>query len=494
MHEIGKTLIINQSMLIYMTLTDIDYIESLPNCIEYKDSDWYKLKTELSDYIVTRKDGKLFKPIENMYNFLMRSDISPKMATHNILFTLSSTTRRDQTINYHNGRQHFNIWGIVIGHSSVARKSVTEDRAEELLVAAGVPIIPSNFTASAMFPVLRQYTSGAMVGAEFTRLLKAFQKEHFNELPETLCQVYDCKAEIKKFTRMHGEETIENAYFTFLGSTTPFAYEYFTEDLFVQGYLMRFIYCLETKKVVYKKTRFAPNLIKTDQTAAVTLLTAMLNTDILNVERGDDQNIPLAFTEYQDYCDQIVMRMEEEERSIVFSYYGRTPEFVLKVAGLLELARQSAYGLKTTTVGLGDDSIILAVKIVRMFEQEFRKLVKRVRKVALSSPVKTDRDTLQFVMNQIATHGVISNPELLNVTNYNRNKLRELINTLVESRKINVAQAPSTGGRGAPPILFYPPNNIYGDIDNKKAVIIWLKRNSFQVLAKKVEDGEIEIA
>ncbi len=82
-----------------MTLSDIDYIESLPECVKYKPSDWKKLQKELSNFIVIQHQGKIkLKPLEQMYAYFMQSDISPKMATHAILMTLSGATRRDQVV------------------------------------------------------------------------------------------------------------------------------------------------------------------------------------------------------------------------------------------------------------------------------------------------------------------------------------------------------------------------------------------------------------
>ncbi len=441
--------------------TDLEFVESLPECGKFTMKDWEKLKLELEKFIeIPDSNGVLMQPIQDLYAYFMdTTDISPKFATTCILFLLSSATRLDQVVVIRQGDTHLNIWFGTIGQSSTTRKTTVEHKIKRVLELAQIEMLPSKFTTAGLFLVMAHESQGVLIRGEFSGMLKDFVRDHYNDLPEVLCEVYDCEPEIKKWTKGNREESIENPYITLWTSTQPINYILFEEKLFSQGFLQRFLYCLEQEKYTWYDLSFDPQMHKTSLKNATVLLQAIQGTDITTIRPSTVTN---SWKVYQNYCKKIQLQSHKDELSTLYPYYGRIPEFVLKVAGILEIARHSFLGWSPDedgSIGLTDEALDLAVKMVRLFEQEFRTLTRKVRSIASSDPVKTEKDHRNHILNAIASSpgGVISMPELIIDTILSKNKLREVLESLLDSNQIlwTFATRQPVGKRGAPPKLYW---------------------------------------
>ena len=63
--------------------TDLEFVESLPECGKFTMKDWEKLRKELEKFIeVLDNENVLLQPIKDLYAYFMdTTDISPKFAT-----------------------------------------------------------------------------------------------------------------------------------------------------------------------------------------------------------------------------------------------------------------------------------------------------------------------------------------------------------------------------------------------------------------------------
>ncbi len=442
--------------------TDLDYIESLPECPKSVLNDWDKLRKELEDYIeAPDSNGTIIYPLQDMYSFYMdTTDISPKFATTAVLFDLSSATRLEQRVITRQGDENLNLWFISIGQSSIMRKTTVERKNKKILRAADIYLIPSKFTVAGMFTALANNTQGALIRSEFSGLLSEVHKEHYQELPEALCEVYDCEPEIVRYTKTNKRESIDDSYITYWTSTQPINYELFTDRLFSQGFLMRYLYCMELEKWTWYDRSFDPKPEEETLETITGLLQAINSTYITTIIPSRKT---VAYNAYQTYCKKVAMRSMYDDRSIIYSYYGRLEEFVLKIAGILELSRAAYLGGEIPDedgeLALTDETLDLAVKIVRLYEQEFRLLVKKVRAVAASDPVKTDRDNQQYVLDALTDSdgGIASIGELINSTKFGDKKVRAIIKTLETAGTIigHYPERNAKGMRGTAPRLYW---------------------------------------
>lgn len=447
---------------------ELKFIESHPQFKnEVTIDDWRALSEKLKNFITIKENGKRVYPMKDLYLYFMDStDISAKMATHAILFALSSATKPEMEVYSDKGRFKLNFWTLLIGQSSLARKTTTERKIKKLLDEVDIPKINPNFTAPAIINVLRRTPQGSLVKSEVSRLLKAMKKDYNAEMPETLAQIYDCEDTVEYETRGQGHEVVNNPYVVMWGATTPFAYEYFTDDLFTQGFLQRFVYCLETTKYRYDPITFSKSSEEQHRVFASELLKRMYNSDIRLLRPMDTSE---KWMEFQRYIKEMGNATEQHERSIILPYFGRLNDFAIKLIGILGLAKNSFLGAKPIepdNLILVDNTVVeLAIEITKLYETEFIKLIKKVRFINESNPVKSDRALIdQFITFINSTkYGVVSNPDLLNNSGFVRNTVDKVMATLREGDIVKVILAPKSLGRGTSPKLYYLKENFQSD-------------------------------
>lgn len=439
--------------------------------------DWTMLRERLEVFISKQdeNENKVY-PLRNMFAYLTdTTDISDKMAITGVIFTLSSSTRKDQYIKIMQGSKNLNIWTLLIGQSSNARKTTTEKKIKRLLEGADVTLIPQNFTGPAIIDVLGRTPQGSLIKSEVSRLFKSFKREYNEELPESLSQIYDCDDVVEHVTRTRGHEIVRDPYVIIWGATTPFAYEHFTDELFMQGFLQRFLYCMELEKVKYDPLSFESDLSDIHQQYSSELLRAMRGTSIQTVRPYQTTQ---KWDQYQKYVKDIALSQYQDERSTVFPYWGRVSEFVLKIAGILEIARASYIGLEPIEpdnyIPLNPNTLDLAIDIVQLYEQEFLTLIQKVRYVAGSENIKTDRTVKNYINNIIlgTDNGIISNPDLLEQSEFSRKKVIGIINTLIEEEALGTCYAPISQTRGSAPRLYY----VFSDYEDEEEMkCVWVR-------------------
>jgi len=450
-------------------LYDLEFIKSHAMSKDVNKKDWKSISLKLQN-LVSKKgdDGLEMKPIKNLYKYFMdTSDISHKMATTAILYVLSATTRRDQIVRSVQANKHLNLWVMLIGQSSNSRKTTTEGRIKKLLKSVmdhlpeeddyRVNSITSNFTGPAIINVLEKNPRGYLIKSEASRFIKSFKREFNQELPEAMCQLYDCDDKVEYLSRTRDLETVDNPYVVLWGATTPYAYEHFTDDLFMQGFFQRFLFCLELEKERYDPLSFGEDISQKHKEFSSELLNAMRSSTIKTLEPTGTNT----WINYQNYVRDVTMNSYEDERSIVYPYWGRVSEFVLKIAGILQLAKSSYLGIEgygdTGVAMVQEQTLDLAIEIVQMYEQEFLALIKKVRFVNESAEVKTDRNILEQVKSYFfgSEERVLSHPDLLTNFDLTTPKMKPIIQTLIESEFLSFTYPVRNIQRGSAPKLYY---------------------------------------
>lgn len=454
---------------------DLDVVKSLK--MNKKNStleDWKKIKDKLEKFVRKKEDGKIVYPIKNLYSYFMdTTDISEKMATTAILYLLSSATRRDQQIEFMQGRQRLNIWTILVGQSSITRKTTTERKISRLLNDAGVPRLTQNFTGPAIINVLRDNPNGYLIKSEMSRFLKSFQRDYNAGLPESMCQLYDCDDRVEYYTRTNQREIVENPFVVMWGATTPYAYPFFRDEEFIQGFFQRFLFCMETEKNRYNPISFGASMSEIHRNYSAELMRTMREYDVSLIRTDENSNSKL-WTEYQNYVTEIIDLGDQFDNSPVFPYWGRTTDSILKIAGVLQLAKDSFLDLPyMETEGENSENYImctketiqLAIEIMLLYEQEFLELIKRKRFVSESREVKDDNLLIQKIKDIVnnTDEKVMSTSEILSSSDMLQAKVRETLGTLVTrgdfkivSRELNKYNLP--GKTGGLPNIYYIAN------------------------------------
>ena len=469
-----------------MEINDIDFIESIDDYPVFTPAHWKKLRKDLENFIehTDKKTGEVTKPFQDCLNYYtFGTDVSDKVAVSALFLLLSLTSNPDQKIYTFQGTKKLVLWWLIIGMSGVARKSAMIDRNKDIIEAMNasgltreIVLHPDNFTAPKLIINLSEEPQQCLLADEISKIFKTGKKEHSNTLGETLSQVYDCPREVVQDTVVRGTERIMNPYVVIGGGTQPrTAFVEIGEDIMSQGLMMRWNYILEFEKENYRRMSPSKQVYNQYMQKAVDFATILTGSTIQDFYYKNTSLLE----KYLHDVEIIERNAYKDIMSSVFPYYARVIPKTLKMAALLENAKQCYFGNTSTTVTIQDDAMNIAVRAMRMYEQEFRQFVKTMRTTAQSKEVETDDEAQRYVLEKIISskYGIITTRDLIKATKYNRNKLREITDTLLESEEIGSIVAPKvTPGRGSPPKIYYYRHGAL-NLDDDLAEVYYLRKN-----------------
>ena len=465
-------------------MKDLNFIENLPNYPTFTYNDWKKLRKELETYISrpNTASGKVDYPLKSVINYFAYStDISDKMIVQATLGLLSTLSKREQKVYSSTGDTELSTWFFVIGMSGVARKTTTINRIRKVIdllndrfmannnnTDAVFDLYPDSFTAPKLLTDMSTdeddipdlaISKKLIISDEISMLIKESRQEYSSKIPEIMSKLYDCPEEYGFATKSGGRRKITEPYMTIYGGTQPrTAFLQFSEDLLAQGFLQRFMYVLELEKVNYKRIRATRTPANRYMNSVVDFAEIITGSTI----EGMTFSATDMFEAYQEHAELIEQEAYKNLTSPIFPYWARVIPQVLKIAGLLENAKQTFLGNTSQRIHISDDTLDLATRIVRMFEQEFRQFIKYMRTNAQSDVVETEDETLTYVENKIkeTKYGVVSLQTLLKQTRFSYNKLRGYTQTLIQSDiigrgSVQKIEDGKSDGRGSPGTLFF---------------------------------------
>jgi hypothetical protein len=139
-----------------------------------------------------------------------------------------------------------NLFVLMLGPPA-SKKSDALDAAVELLAEAvpDTPMLPDDFSMSAAIGELAERSaqtqkgSGLIVAHELSDLLGG--SEYRQENTRALTKLWDCPNVYTRKTRLHGNETIQNAYVTVAGASAPDWMEEIDPKTLAGGFLRRLL-------------------------------------------------------------------------------------------------------------------------------------------------------------------------------------------------------------------------------------------------------------
>jgi len=393
---------------------------------------------------------------EGVELFMSTSDMSPKIAVTATLMSLASMTRREQRVVVMQGSPHLNLWATVIGISGWARKTTAEKILTKLVKEAEGEFLPANFTPEAIISHLSKKAQGLIVKDEISGLIKAFRKDHNADLPEVLSEIYECKDRVERHTISRGLEVVENAYVNWWGGTAVHYIRLLRDDDWNQGFMHRWIYCLDID-LMQKKVRplvftsaeldtriqdFAQTLKKVREVPVETLIPAEKTKKFKTLEQE-------SFEKAKQYYSRDIF-------DIAHPYFARVPITTLKIAGILQVADLAGKGSTLEQFVITPEIMDLASDLMRLYLQEFEALVAIFKRTAISAPPTTDRRNLGYFIETLRSlGGVARQQELLTALGFSYAKYQKLLDTLVERGDVDVGRVAISDQKGAPPRLIW---------------------------------------
>jgi hypothetical protein len=133
------------------------------------------------------------------------------------------------------------LWVILLGQSTLARKTVSIRIATEILPEAAHQL-PQSWSPEGLQEALSESPEGYMVSDEAAGFLESIKKKSFMvETTEVMCKLFDCPDYFSRQLR-RGKIEARNVYISLLGATTLYNYsQSVTEGDIKSGFWARFI-------------------------------------------------------------------------------------------------------------------------------------------------------------------------------------------------------------------------------------------------------------
>jgi hypothetical protein len=231
-----------------------------------------------------------------------------------------------------------NLWALILGPSSLFRKSSTLSKAKKTLgglyESGQSPLLPDEFSREALLKRLSERAQGLLVYSEFSGALAIFGRDYMAGTRELLTDLYDSP---ESYQRVVGQQTwtLNNVCLSVLAASQT---DWFLEKLksgdVRGGFLARFTYW-----PAFEKTRFIAVPPEPDRVLMVKVLTG------LNRVRGIHGAVELAPAEKAEYSRWVESHERELNKSTHLSelspFWSRLSVTALKLAMLLQVSSNS---------------------------------------------------------------------------------------------------------------------------------------------------------
>ena len=265
------------------------------------------------------------------------------------------------------GPLHLNLFHLIVGASGIAHKTtplkyhaipmleefqyLLNDGDDNPKTAKDL-FLPSRFSIEGMISYFSgnkhqaAQDEGVIIRDEFTSAIKDMNKDYLSDFIEFVSECYDGSAQ-KRYTRGTQLEKTKKVYVNLLAATTPFLYSVMTYSLFLQGFVNRILFILDSphdtveqenpdryfanaredqREIEEQREVFARNLLTLRRSAARI------------VQPDDSDGLKLVKFKYRMETE-LNNRYKKDNLDIYCSYLARMPEMAFKLTALHALSR-----------------------------------------------------------------------------------------------------------------------------------------------------------
>lgn len=462
-----KTRVINSTIdvdNVYMAIKTIitNYINQDPENIIFLSSQSLEFKVtnvtqgELNDKRIENRNNK-FTPVLPKGHFIKKcmdwtSDITDGYQEYSLmgsLWLLSALDNNTMIFNLKQEQVKLNIWAFIIGNSSTSRKTTTMSKFRKIYEEiTHVKVSDTDYSQEGLIDELSAIPTKHQVRDEASGVLAKMHKKYNDGIFALECTFYDNRnfekilASVDKESGEPNKITVENPYLTKLYATTPdkIAKTMLFED-FSCGWGFRFMFC----NPKYNKPRmpFELNSVKNDNEYEIVMNHAYkIHQHFLSIKSVDEKLKINEFKISQEtltYLDNICIKWETEamhtEDDSVESLNARGNTLMMKLAMLYEIGKEE---ISTTITKEGIDfaasvveySIKCAKEILELLEEDVKN--NQIEKITVALRRKG---------------GACAHSELLRKTKMKSKDFIDCINTLIESKTIEVIEINGIKGR-----------------------------------------------
>lgn len=336
-----------------------------------------------------------------------------------------------------NNRIYGNLWLLLIGPSSIARKTTSINLARSVCRKAGLPIFPDRITPESFYESLAANSEGLFTLAELSGWLGHMNRNYAQGLKSDLTELYDCNyfERMRKTTKGKlVRYTVAKPYICLLtASTQEWLEAVIKEDDSAGGFLPRFHFFLGTPRPEYY---IPPRLSIPDKLVAHLRRVANVRG---SVEVAEDSPVVDAAAEYYvKWAEKFNTKVSEMTVPHIHAYAERIKTAVFKIALLLDAddcALRGETEFHTWTLS--------AVRWACAFGDYFLSTAREIlNRLAFSDFERLARKVLDTISLK---KGGITQRELLRAVKMPKSALAEIVDYLIEAELIERHQVASRG-------------------------------------------------
>lgn len=356
------------------------------------------------------------------------------------------------------GRLYLNLWAVLIGPSTVTKKTSTikmitaylEEKEQELYdeykravasmgSGSSMPsrdriFLPSDSTVEKLSEILTETKRGLLSYSEFGALLKQLGRKYAGDAKQFLAMIYDAPKlyEVSRIGR--GSIVLRYPYVSLIGgSTMTWLKENSSRSDLLSGFFARFLF-----SIVKQNNKPNVPLLELTENPAIKELMKETYDFLLALPETKLTISAEAKAMYNDYDDEMFREMDNEKDDLTLSFKGRLKVSTLKIAGVIALINRCT---EVSTHDMED-----AILISNYYKNNIETLL--LEDLTADHEVELEKKIIGIIEKH---GGEIRHSDLCNHSGLRADHVRKIVASLVEKEKIRVEQRtnPQNGRSGS---------------------------------------------
>ena len=390
------------------------------------------------------------------------TDAYPEYAFCCALSMLSIATSRKLKIMIKPNTIYPNLWFMLLGISTISRKSTAINIMDNILKMAKIDIkrMPDSFSMEALMQRLSVDATGYFAIKEFGGFLSTLGKKYNTGTEAFFCELYDNPIHFERKLRKETFD-MDDIFINIIGGTIPKSLsKYVPVSDLDSGLMARLMSVWPERK---KETRGIETLKDIDEKLQMKLANEIRglyeffdnHNEIIKVKIEDDALLVL--NSWISTMEEKIQKMENPER--FSSVFGRATDYVVKIASLIRLGNTDIINIINTIntlthSQLKNDTNVACIELTanlrelcELLSVDYKSMITSiyyVNNIFIPYALKVyefieqfeDTDKLERVYLIIKRHGIITHSDLLRHSHMKAKDFTEIIETLITSNKV----------------------------------------------------------
>jgi len=347
---------------------------------------------------------------------------APSEYHHAVALTLLSTIlNRNVYLDLKMGRVYPNLWTLLLGESSLTRKSTATKLGVERILPENVKVAPNDSTPEGFIDYLSDTPHTLFYRDEFGGFLADLNRRYMQGMKEFLCYLYDCP---NTYTRHLKKKSyvISDTYISILSSTTNSRFSSLMSiDDILSGFCPRFLLVAGDKSGNWKGIEEKQNIdVFKDET-----LKKQLRKIKNEYQRNTAMKLPTdTMNRFNDWLYIFELKSKEEPDELK-PFYSRLSWYALKFAMIFS-AEKFKHSIDIDTI---DKATEYAGKYMRIAKT----VVSWITDIQIKTRTTTVIDKIKCM---IKDNVEIDHRKLLQYSHITAKELKEVIKTLKERGEV----------------------------------------------------------